>query len=65
MHTRQRRHCLPLDWKQKKQFYGNLDIKDVTDNNKFCKRIKQLFLEKKSNKIIIDNDMSRKKKGGN
>ena len=39
MCTRQINYCLSFIRKRKKQFYGNLDIKDVTDNTKFWKTI--------------------------
>ena len=54
MCTRQINYCLSFIRKRKKQFYGNLDIKDVTDNTKFWKTIWSLFSDKtKSLKIMI------------
>ena len=50
-----RNYCTGLFRRQKKSYYGNLDIKDITDNRKFWKTIKPLFSEKhfSNNKIIL------------
>lgn len=55
MHIRQRNYSSSLFRKWKKnQFYRNLDIKDVSDNNKFWKTIKPLFLDKtKSSNTMV------------
>ena len=39
----QRNYCVKLLHKTKKQYYKNLDIKEVTDNKKFWKSVKSLF----------------------
>ena len=43
---RQRNYCNRLYKREKKQFYTNLDIKDVTDNKKFWKTVKPLLGDK-------------------
>ena len=54
MFRRQRNYFSSLIRKQKKQFYADLDINDVT-NKKFWKTIKQLFRDKtkSSNAMIL------------
>ena len=42
MCTRQINYCSSLVKKLKEQFYGNLNIKHVTDNNKFWEAMKPL-----------------------
>ena len=39
-YTKQRNYCVTLIRKGKKEYYGNLDVKDITDNKKFWKNIK-------------------------
>lgn len=50
---------MPLIRKREKQFYGGLDIKDVTDNKKFWKTIKPLFSDKTK---LSNNHITRDKK---
>ena len=53
--TRQRNYYSPFTRKREKQFYRNLDIKDVIDKNTFWKTIKPLFPDrtKSSNTMIL------------
>ena len=52
-YNRQRNYCVNLLRREKKKYYGNLDIKNFTDNKKFWKTIKPFFSDKtKSTKQI-------------
>ena len=52
-YKRQRNYCVNLLRREKKKFYGNLDIKNFTDNKQFWKTVKPFFSEKsKSTKKI-------------
>ena len=52
--TKQRNYCITLSRKYKKDYYGTLDVKDITDNKKFWKTVKPLFSDKsKSGKTVI------------
>ena len=44
--TKQRNYCITLSRKYKKDYYGTLDVKDITDNKKFWKTVKPLFSDK-------------------
>ena len=50
-----RNYCTGLFRKEKRSYYSNIDIKNITDNRKFWKTIKPLFSEKhfSNNKIIL------------
>ena len=47
LYTQQRNKCVALLRKTKKNYYENVDEKDVTGNTKFGKTVKQL-----SNKLV-------------
>ena len=50
----QRNTCVNLLRKSKKQYFKNIDLKNVTDNKKFCKTITPKFWNKcKTANIII------------
>ena len=58
--------CLSLLRKAKRKNYDDLSIADVTDNKKFCKRVKSLFGNKikgNSNITLVEgNDLIKDKK---
>ena len=41
--VKQRDYCVSLLRKSKRNYYSNLNVKDITDNKKFWKTIKPLF----------------------
>ena len=52
-YTKQQNYCFTLIRKSKKEYYGSLDAKDITDNKKFRKTVKPLFSDKsKSSRTI-------------
>ena len=56
---RQRNLCVKLFRTEKKRYYNNLDVKLITDNNKFWKTVKPLFSDKiKTQKkiVLVEND---------
>ena len=58
-YNKQRKSCVNLCRKQKKQYYKNLDIRKITDNRRFWKSVKPAFSEKstKTDKItLIENN---------
>ena len=57
-YTKQRNICVSLLRKSKKQYFNNIDIKDVMDNKKFWKTILPKFSNKckTANKIIFVED---------
>ena len=50
-YNKQRNHCVSLHRKIKKRHYGNLNVKLICDNRKFCKQVKPFF-----NNIITANN---------
>ena len=54
-YNKQRNFCVSLLRKTKKDYYGNLNEKDVIDNKKFWKTVKPLFSDKvkSSEKITL------------
>ena len=57
-HWKQRNYCVSLIRKMKKDYYSNLDIKNVTDNKTFWKTIKPFLSDKivsTERIILIDN----------
>ena len=48
-YNRQRNKCVSLSRKTKKAYYLNLNVKDVVDNKKFWKTIKNFFSGKSNN----------------
>ena len=55
----QRNYCNRLYKRERKQFYYNLRINDITDNKKFWKTIKPLFGDKggtKDNIVLVEED---------
>ena len=59
-YKKQRIFCSELYQKERKKFYDNLDIKNITDNKKFWKKLKPLLRDKVkcgSSKInLVEND---------
>ena len=45
-YNKQRNYCVSLIRKEKKAYYGNLNIRDVADNKTFWRKVKPLFSEK-------------------
>ena len=45
-YNKQRNYCVSLIRKEKKTYYSNLNIRDVTDNKTFWRKVKPLFSEK-------------------
>ena len=58
-YTKQRNYCVSLVRKSEREYYSNLDVKNITDNKTFWKTVKP-FLSRKvtsTKKItLIDND---------
>ena len=54
-YKKQRTSCVDLLRKMKKYYFSNLNIKDVSDNKKFCKKIKPCVSNKglNSNKLLL------------
>ena len=54
-YNKQRNFCVNLLRKEKKKYYGNLDLKKITDNKTFWKTMKPFFSEKSKsrNKITL------------
>ena len=46
-YVKQRNYCVSLLRKTKKEYYGNLDLRNVADNRTFCRTVKP-FLSNKS-----------------
>ena len=44
-YNKQRNYCVSLIRKEKKAYYSNLNIRDVTDNKTFWRKVKPLFSE--------------------
>ena len=62
-YNKQRNYCVSLIQKKKEAYYSNLNIRDVTDNKSFWRKIKLLFSEKVNlqTKILLvekGNDLS-------
>ena len=57
-YRKQKNFCSRLYKKERKKYYANLDIRNITDNKKFWKTVKPLFSEKAQNvqKITIVKD---------
>ena len=45
-YKKQRKKCVKLLRKAKFDYYGNIDLGDLTDNHKFWKTVKPLFSDK-------------------
>ena len=45
-YNKQRNYCASLIRKEKKSLYSNLNIRDVTNNKNFWRKVKSLFSEK-------------------
>ena len=52
-YKKQKNYCSRLYKKERKKFYANLNLTDITDNRKFWKTIKPLFSNKEPNKKKI------------
>ena len=52
-YVKQRNYCVSLLRKNKKDYYANLNVKDIVDNKQFWRTVKPLFSDKtKSNEKI-------------
>ena len=49
IYAKQRNFCVSFLRKRKKQFYNNLDVKKITDNEKFSKSLKPCFSDQNVN----------------
>ena len=58
-YKKQRNFCVTLLRRTKKEYFQNLNVKDLSDNKKFWKIIKPYF----SNKGLNSNKMLLKEKG--
>ena len=47
-YNKQRNFCLSLIRKEKKNYFSNINVRNITDNKKFWKTVKPLFTEKVS-----------------
>ena len=59
-YNRIRNYCVSLVKKSKKDYYNQINIRDVTDNKKFWKTIKPMFTDKikhTQNISLVDNDV--------
>ena len=45
-YNKQCNYCIRLIPKEKKNYFNNLKIRDVTDNNSFWRKVKSLFFRK-------------------
>ena len=55
---KQRNKCIKTLWQAERDYYGNLDVKSITDNRKFWKTVKLLFSEEvqtSSHITLLDN----------
>ena len=61
LYKKQRNLCVNLLKKEKKNYYNNLDLKILNDNEKFWQRIKPLFSDKQNilqrNIIIVEKEV--------
>ena len=62
-YNKQRNYCVSLIRKEKKAYCSNLNIRDVTDNKSFWRKVKSLFTEKvnlQTNILLVEkgNDLS-------
>ena len=58
-YRKQKKFCSKLYKKERKKYYSNLDIKNITDNKKFWKTMKPFFSEKgvfSQNITLVNND---------
>ena len=58
-YRKQRNFCVKLFKKEKKKYYNNLDVKQITDNKKFWTSVKPLFTDKglkSKNIVLIENE---------
>ena len=63
-YKKQKNYCSRLYKKERKNFYANLNLTDITDNRKFWKTIKPLFSNKEPNKkkitLVKENEIISK-----
>ena len=63
-YKKQKNYCSRLYKKERKKFYANLNLTDITDNRKFWKTIKPLFSNKEPNKkkitLVKENEIISK-----
>ena len=45
-YTKQRNYCVSLLRKSKREYYSNLDVKNITDNKTFWKTVKSFLSDK-------------------
>ena len=58
-YTKQRNYCVSLLRKSKREYYSNLDVKNITDNKTFWETVKPVLSDKvtSTQKItLIEND---------
>ena len=58
-YAKQRNYCVSLLRKSKREYYSNLDVKNITDNKTFWKTVKRFLSDKvtSTQKItLIEND---------
>ena len=59
-YVKQRNYCVSLLRKTKKDYYANLNVKDIVDNKQFWRTVKPLFSDKtKSNEKITFGEDER------
>ena len=59
-YNKQRNYCVSLIRKEKKAYYSNLNIRDITDNKTFWRKVKPLFSEKVNLQTkILKNGMEK------
>ena len=59
-YNQQRNICVSPIKKAKQNYYENLDLKDINDNEKFWATVKQLFSNKLSQLAIFTNENQEK-----
>ena len=58
-YNKQKNYCNRLNKRERKIYYSNLNLSNITDNKKFCNTVKLLFSEKrggKENIIFVNGD---------
>ena len=55
-----RNYCVNLLRKSKKQYSGNINVSDITDNKSFWKSVKPYFSDKGSSSIITNDKVTSK-----
>ena len=60
LYVKQRKKCVPLLKKAKREYYQNLDEKNVKDNEKFWKTVKPLLSNKSKSREKINLNENEK-----